>query len=156
MHWNTGQLLRPLKVQSRAPVKVTQSCLTSQPHGLHSPWNSPGQNIGVHSLLLLQGILPTQGLNPGLPHCRQILYQLSHKGSPRKLEWVAYPFSSGFPQPRNRMGVSFTNWAIREACIVHQKNYGILFFISFLNDKFLILYTITLEINVQYEWLYKK
>ena len=43
---------------------------------------------------LLQGIFSTQGLNPGLPHCRQILYQLSHKGSPRILEWVAYPFSS--------------------------------------------------------------
>ena len=37
-----------------------------------------------------------------LPHCRQILYQLSHQGSPRTLEWVAYPFSSGSPQPRNR------------------------------------------------------
>ena len=63
-----------------------------QPHGLSSPWNSPGQNTGVGSLSLLQGIFPTQGLNPGLPHCRQILYQLSHKGSPRILEWVAYPF----------------------------------------------------------------
>ena len=42
----------------------------------------------------ISGIFPTQGLNPGLPHCRQILYQLSHKGSPRILEWVAYPFSS--------------------------------------------------------------
>jgi len=47
------------------------------------------------SLSLLQGILPTQGLNPGLPHCRQILYQLSLNGSPRILEWVAYPFSRG-------------------------------------------------------------
>ena len=54
------------------------------------PWNSPGQNTGVGSLSLLQGIFPTQGLNLGLPHCRQILYQLSHKGSPRTLEWVAY------------------------------------------------------------------
>ena len=53
-----------------------------QPHGLYSPWNSLGQNTGVDSLSLLQGIFPTQGLNPGLPHCRQILYQLSHKGSP--------------------------------------------------------------------------
>ena len=40
-----------------------------------------GQNNGVGSLFLLQGIVPTQGSNPGLPHCRQILYQLSHKGS---------------------------------------------------------------------------
>jgi len=51
-------------------------------HGLYSPWNSPGQNTGVGSPSLLQGIFPTQGLNPGLLHCRRILYQLSHKGSP--------------------------------------------------------------------------
>ena len=44
-----------------------------QPHGLYSPWNSPGQNTGLGSLFLLQGIFPTQGLNSGLPHCRQIL-----------------------------------------------------------------------------------
>ena len=52
-----------------------------QPCGLYSPWNSPGQNTGVGSLSLLQQIL-TQESNQGLPHCRQILYQLSHKGSP--------------------------------------------------------------------------
>ena len=52
-----------------------------RPHGLYSPWNSPGQNTGVNSLSLLQGIFPTQGLGPGLLHCRQILYQLSHKGN---------------------------------------------------------------------------
>ena len=51
-------------------------------HGLYSPWNSLGQNTGVGSLSLLQRIFPTQGLNPGLPHCKWILYQLSHKGSP--------------------------------------------------------------------------
>ena len=51
------------------------------PHELYGPWNSPGQNTGVGSLSLLQGIFPTQGLNPGLPHCRLILYHLSHKGS---------------------------------------------------------------------------
>ena len=91
------------------------------PHGLHRPWNSPGQNTGMGSLFLLQGIFPTQGSNSGLPHCRRILYHLSHKGSPRILEWVAYPFSSGSSWPRNRTRVSciagrfFTNWAIREA-----------------------------------------
>ena len=54
-----------------------------RPHGLYiySPWNSPGQITGVGSFSLLQGIFPTQGSNPGLPHCKQILYQLSHKGS---------------------------------------------------------------------------
>ena len=53
-----------------------------RPHGLYSLWDSPGQNTGVGSCSLLQGIFPTQGLNPGLPHCRRILYQLSHQGSP--------------------------------------------------------------------------
>ena len=53
-----------------------------RPHGLYSSWSSPGQNSGLGSLSLLQVIFPTQGSNPGLPHCRQILYQLSHKGSP--------------------------------------------------------------------------
>ena len=52
-----------------------------QSHRLYSPWNSPGQNTGVSSSSLLQGIFPTQGSNPGLPHCKRILYQLSHKGS---------------------------------------------------------------------------
>ena len=91
------------------------------PHERYSPWNSPGQNTGVGSLSLLQGIFPTQGSNPGLPHCRQILSQLSHQGSPSTLEWVAYPFSRGSSRPRNRTGVSciaggfFTNWAFREA-----------------------------------------
>ena len=64
-------------------VKVAQSCPTLRPHRLYSPWNSPGQNPGVGSLSLLRGIFPRQGSNPGLPHCRRILYQLSHKGSPR-------------------------------------------------------------------------
>ena len=63
-------------------------------------------DTGVGSLFLLQGIFPTQGSNPGLPHCRWILYQLSHKGSPRIVEWVAYPFSSGSSQSRNQTGVS--------------------------------------------------
>ena len=77
------------------------------PHGLYSPWNSPGQNTGVGSCSFLQGIFPIQGLNPGLSHCRQILYQLGHQGSPRILKWVAYPFSRGYSQPRNWTGVSY-------------------------------------------------
>ena len=55
------------------------------PHELYSPWNSPGQNTEVGSFSLFQGIFPTQGSSPGLPHCRQILYQLSHKGRPKVL-----------------------------------------------------------------------
>ena len=67
-------------LESKVKVKVTQSCLTLC-NTMDSPWSSPGQNTGVGSLSLLQGIFPTQGSNPGLPHCGQILYQLSHKGS---------------------------------------------------------------------------
>ena len=85
-------------------VQVTQSCLILQP--MDCPWDSPGQNTGVGSLSLLQGIFPTWGSNPGLPHCKRILLQLNHPGSPRILEWVAYPFSRGSSRPRNRTGVS--------------------------------------------------
>ena len=58
---------------------VTSDSLQS--HGLYSPWNSPGQNTGVGSLSLLQGIFLYQGSNPGFLHCRRILYHLSHQGS---------------------------------------------------------------------------
>ena len=91
-----------------------------RPHGLYSAWISPGQNTGVGSLSLLLGLFPTQGSNPGLPHCWRILYQLSHKGSPRMLEWVAFPFSCRSSWPRNQTGVSciagrfFTSWATSE------------------------------------------
>ena len=56
---------------------------------LYSTWNSPCQNTGVGSCFLLQGIFPTQGLNPRLPHCSLILYQLNHQGSPRILQWLS-------------------------------------------------------------------
>ena len=88
------------------------------PHGLYSPWNSPGQNTGVSCLFLLQGIFPIQVWNPDLPHCRQILYQLSYKRGPRILEWVAYPFSTRSSQPRTGTCIAgrfCTNWAMREA-----------------------------------------
>ena len=97
--------------------ELSQSCLTlcnpmdyGQPHGLwnslDSSWNSPGQNTGVGTLFLLQGIFPIQRLNAGLPHCRWIPYQLSHKESPRILEWVAYPFSSRSSWTRSQTGIS--------------------------------------------------
>ena len=64
-------------------VCVCESCSVMpnslRSHGLYSPWNSPGQNTGVGSLFLLQGIFPTQESNPGLLHCRRILYQLNHR-----------------------------------------------------------------------------
>ena len=58
----------------KVKVKIAQSCPTL-------PWDSLGQNTGVGCHSLLQGIFPTQGLTPDLPHCRQILYHLSHQGS---------------------------------------------------------------------------
>ena len=68
-----------LKVESESCSVVSDSL---QPHGLYSPWNSPGQNTRAGIRSLLQGIFPTYWSNPGLLHCRQILYQLSHQGSP--------------------------------------------------------------------------
>ena len=94
-----------------------------RPHRLYSPWNSLGQNTGVGSLSLFQGIFPTQGLNPGLPNCRWILYQLSHKGSPWK--WSSKPgllspgsetksqahWEPAHPSAHNsRVSVTWTTW----------------------------------------------
>ena len=97
-------------------MKVAHSCPTlCDP--MDSPCNFPGQNTGEGSCCLLWGIFPTQGFNPGLPDCRLILYQLSHKGSSRMLKWVACPFSRGSSPPRNQTGIShiaggfFTSWA---------------------------------------------
>ena len=91
----------PLVVSSES--RLVAFC-SLRPYGLYSLRNSPGQNTGVDSHSLLQEIFPIQGLNSGLLHGRQILYQLSQR-STRILEWVAYPFSSRFSQPRNRTGV---------------------------------------------------
>ena len=105
---------------------VTQSCLTlcdpmdCSPPGSSVHGNSLGKKKGVGCHAFLQGIFPIQGLNPGLPHCRQILYHLSHQGSPRIMEWVAYPFSRVSFWPRDQTRVSciaggvFTSWIIRE------------------------------------------
>ena len=67
-------------VSSSESESCSVASSSQRPHGLCSLWNSPGQNTGVGCLSLLQRIFPTQGSNPGLLHCRQILYQLSHKG----------------------------------------------------------------------------
>ena len=72
-------------------MKVIPSCQTLC-NPMEYPWNSPGQNTGVGSLSLLQWIFPTQGLNPGLLHCKQILYQLSHKEAQNiALEFLKLP-----------------------------------------------------------------
>ena len=114
-------MLTTLLVCMVVKVKVAQLCLTLCDPMDCSPWNSLGQKTGMGSCSLLQGIFPMQGLNSGLLHCRQILYQLSHQGSPRILVWVTYLFSSKSSPPRNRTRVSciagrfLTNWTIREA-----------------------------------------
>ena len=106
---------------------VVSDCL--QPHDCSPPGStvhgdSPGNNTGVGCHALLQGIFQTQGSNPSLLHCRQILYQLSHQQSPRLLEGVAYPFSRGSFWPRNWTWVSciagrfFTSWATRVMLLV--------------------------------------
>ena len=107
-----GDLPNP-GIEHRSPALQADS-LPAEPQG-------KPKNTRMGSLCLLQGILPTQELKWGLLHCRQILYQLSHKGSPRILEWVAYPFSRGSSRPRDQTRVSciagrfFTSRAIREA-----------------------------------------
>ena len=120
------QLSRPMECTTlRVKWKESESHSvvsdSLQAHGLYRLWYSPGQNTGVGSLSLFQGIFPTQGPNPDLPHCRRILYQLNHKGNPRILKWVAYPFSRVSSWPRNWSKVSwiagrlFTSWTTREA-----------------------------------------
>ena len=81
--WAGGIYSRSVK--SESPSVVSNSLW---PHGLYSPWNSPGQNTRVSSLSLFQGIFPTQGSNPGLLHCRRVLYHLSHKGNPGVWGWL--------------------------------------------------------------------
>ena len=106
---------------------VTQSCLTlcdpmdCSPPGSSVHGDSPGKTTRVGCHVLLQGIFPTQGLNPGLPRCRWTLYHLNHKRNTRIPECLACPFSRGSSWPRNGTGVSciadgfITSWATREA-----------------------------------------
>ena len=100
-------------------VKVASDSLW--PHQLYGPWSPPGQNTGVGSLSLLQGIFLTQGSNPGLPVFQADSLPGEPQGTPRILEWVAYPFSSRSSQLRNWTRVSciaarsLINWAMREA-----------------------------------------
>ena len=82
-------------------VKITQPCPT-----LCDPLGYTVHGILLARILEWVTVPFSRGSNPGLPHCRQILYQLSHQGSPRILEWVAYPFSSRSFRPRNRTVVS--------------------------------------------------
>ena len=84
---------------------VAQSCLTlcdpidCSPPGFSVHGDSPGRNTGVGCHALLQGIFPTQGSNPGHPHCRWILYGLSHEGSPRSGLGDTIPSPDDLPDP---------------------------------------------------------
>ena len=117
----TIQYLLCCAVLGRSVVSNSLWPHVHDPPGSFVHGDSPGKNNEVGCHALLQGIFPTQGSNPGLPHCRWILYCLSHQGSPRILQWVAYPFSRGSSPPRNWTGVScftggfFTSWATRKA-----------------------------------------
>ena len=124
-------------------VKVDRSCpalcdpMDCSPPGSSAHGVSPGKNTGMGFHALLQEVFSTQGSNPGFPHCRWILYHLSHQGSPRILQWVAYPFSRGSSQPRNWTGVSciagrfFASSATRKAWDDHaKKTWKILFILS--------------------------
>ena len=77
IHWMSIRVVTIHNIESESRSVVSNSL---QPHGIE--WNSPSQNTGVGSCSLLQGMFPTQGSNPGLPHCRGILYQLAKP--PRK------------------------------------------------------------------------
>ena len=77
--WQVHTMTLPIESESESQSVVSNSLW---PYGRYSPWNSLGHITGVGSLSLLQRIFPTQGSNPGLPHCRQILYQLSHREAP--------------------------------------------------------------------------
>ena len=126
-HWATREVIGHYELENTSEVKWKSLSRVRLFPTLCDPMDYTAHGILQARILewgafpFSRGIFPTQGLNPGLPHCRWLLYQLSHKGSPRILEWVAYPFSSRSSQPRNQTRVSciagrfFTNSVVREA-----------------------------------------
>ena len=100
LSYRGSPLRRAVCVLSLTPCDM----MDCSPPGPSVHGDSPGMNTGVGCHTLLQGIFPTQGSNPGLPHCRWIFYHLSHQGNPRILEWIDYRFSSGSFRPRNQTG----------------------------------------------------
>ena len=115
-----------MKVKESERRSVVSDSLRSR--GLYSPWSSPGQNPGVGSLSLLQGIFPT-GIEPRSPALQGTSLPAETQKSPRTLEWVAYPFSSRSSPPRNQTRVCciagrfFTNRAIRKVLLLHRHLY---------------------------------
>ena len=104
------------------PINCSVVSESLQAHGLQPsrllyPWDSPSKDIGVESHFLLQGIFSTQGSNPGLLHCRRILYHLTHQGSPvwftRPSQLVNLNFGT------SRCDLNFTH---KEKCLLVQKD----------------------------------
>ena len=115
---------------SAAQVVQSRATLSLRPRGLYSLWNSPGQNTGVGSPSLPQGILPMPGSNPGLPNCGRIRYQLSHQGGPtqtgnrssvRQINKQEYLSSASAPRGQR---FYFKNWKFESSFIT--------FFLSFI------------------------
>ena len=106
---------------------------TLQPHGLQParllcPWDSPGKNTTVGCHALLQGIFPTQGSNPGLPHYRWILFHLSHQGS--LLWWLSgkeSAYNAGnvglIPESGSSLGVGNSN-LLQYSCLGNSMDRG--------------------------------
>ena len=114
----TGIQLGSDRRLTRDTQEATQLCLVAplcltlcnpvdcSPPGTSVHGDAPGKNTGVTCHVLLQGIFPTQRLNPGLLHYRWIRYHLSHHGNPLILEWVANPFLQGiFPTQELNQGL---------------------------------------------------
>ena len=120
--------------------------------------DSPGKNTGVGCHFLLQGIFPNQGWNPGLLHCSQILYQLSHQGNLRILKWVANPFFMGSSWPRNQTRVSciasrfFTSWATSKALLILRLS---LMFKNIFIFPYTIFVQILWDLLLSIQWVFK-
>ena len=130
-HWATWESLDGCAVLSCSVVSDS-----SWPHDcslpgspVHGDFPSKNTEVGYH--VLLQGNSPTQGLNPGLPHWREILYQLSYLGSLRILEWVAISSSRGSSPPRDRTHVSCTGRLILYHLPLHHLEITFIFYVYF-------------------------
>ena len=143
------------------------SCVTpwTLPTRLLCPWDFPGKNTGVDCHAILQGIFPTQGSKPGLLHCRQILYHLSHQGSPRF--HILMPFTYCFQYLKYYISlvclgnsISFclstsiscviSSYSISESvrllcflCVLHLRSASIVAFLSLMMSYSILLWLLT-------------
>ena len=106
-----SECLCPLKINMwkfQPPKERSRSVVSDslRPHGLQltrllRSWDFPDKNTGVGCHFLLQGVFPIQGSNPGLPHCRQTFYHLSHQGSPKVNVFEGKIFGSYFTRMKS-------------------------------------------------------